>query len=231
MSDTINELAERVAIAAVVKERGPTGENFRAEFRQNFQARLEKKETRFPIYVALETALPEVFGEEIATGTAFNLTQIRTETERSPIANEWRTAIDEAAAQAVYEHFRAAEQLFAKGQPLPATECLTNAITCSIAAIAARKGWPHSSDADIANAVTLLAAGKMPDETTDLYELMQSASEQGQDLLSAFVAVMGQPDSVRFGLFYNSADGSDEDARRFAEDTVELANRIAGKIS
>jgi hypothetical protein len=83
---------------------------------------------------------------------------------------------------------------------------------------------------DIANAVTALATGQMPDETADLYELMRSASDQGQDLFSAFGAAMGQPDAVRFA-YYSSADGSDDDARHFAKDTVHLANWIAGPIS
>ena len=46
-------------------------------------------------------------------------------------------------------------------------------------------------------------------------------------MCSAFAASMGRPDSVKFGLFYDSQDGSDEDAIRFAERTIELAGWLA----
>ena len=234
MPTVIHDLAERVAIAAVTKAYGPVDEKFQARFRYNFQARLELKERRYPIYEALDTAFHEVleagFTAAVATGAAFGRPQMQAgQGWNTPISEEWQNTIDEVATQAAYEHFDAARQLFDSGQPLPATERLTDAITASITAIAARKGWPHSNDTDIANAVTALATGKMPDETADLYELMQSASDQGQDLFSAFGAAMGQPDAVRFA-YYSSADGSD-DAQRFAKATVQLANRIAGPTS
>ena len=234
MPTVIHDLAERVAIAAVTKAYGPVDEKFQARFRYNFQARLELKERRYPIYEALDTAFHEVleagFTAAVATGAAFGRPQMQAgQGWNTPISEEWQNTIDEVATQAAYEHFDAARRLFDSGQPLPATERLTDAITASITAIAARKGWPHSNDTDIANAVTALVTGKMPDETADLYELMQSASDQGQDLFSAFGAAMGQPDAVRFA-YYSSADGSD-DAQRFAKATVQLANRIAGPTS
>ena len=234
MTTAIHDLAERVAIAAVTKIYGPVDDNFKARFRHNFQARLNLKEHRYPIYDAVNTAFHEVFeagfNAAVATSAASGLPQMQTgQGWNTPISAEWQNTIDEVATQAAYEHFDAAQQLFDSGQPLMAAERLTDAITASIAAIAARKGWPHSNDMDIANAVTALATGQMPDETADLYELMRSASDQGQDLFSAFGAAMGQPDAVRFA-YYSSADGSD-DAQRFARDTVHLANWIAGPIS
>ena len=235
MITVIHDLAERVAIAAVTKAHGPVDENFQARFRHNFQARLELKERRYLIYEALDTAFHEVleagFNASVVTSAAFGLPRMQADQGwNTPISEEWQNTIYEVATQAAYEYFDAAQRLFDSGQPLPATERLTDAITASIAAIAARKGWPHSNDMDIANAVTALATGQMPDETADLYELMQSASEQGQDLFSAFGAAMGQPDAVRFA-YYSSADGSDDDAQRFAKATVQLANRIAQPTS
>ena len=234
MITTIHDLAERVAIAAVAKAYGPVDENFKARFKRNFQARLEVKERRYPIYDAIDTAFHEVFeagiNAAIATSAAYSLPHMQAGGGwNMPISDEWQSTIDEIATQAAYEHFAAAQRLFDCGQHLWATERLTDAVISSIAAIAARKGWPHANETDVVSAVTTLAAGEIPDEPTDLYELMQSASERGQDLLSAFGAAMGQPDAVRFG-YYSSANGSD-DAQRFAKDTVQLANRMAGTAS
>ena len=116
---------------------------------------------------------------------------------------------------------------------MPATERLTDAITASIAAIAAwRKGWPHSNDMDIANAVTSFmgdraghGANAGAKETADLYELMQSASEQGQDLFSAFGAAMGQPDAVRFA--YRAGHGANAGRNRgpLRTDAISLGAR------
>ena len=235
MITVIHHLAERVAVAAVTKAYGPVDEKFQTRFRHNFQARLELKERRYPIYEALDTAFHEVleagFNAAVVTSAAFGLPRMQADQGwNTPISEEWQNTIDEMATRAAYEYFDDARRLFDNGQPLPATERLTDAITASIAAIAARKGWPHSNDMDIANAVTALATGQMPGETADLYELMQSASDQGQDLFSAFGAAMGQPDAVRFA-YYSSADGSDDDAQRFAKATVQLANRIAQPTS
>ena len=50
---------------------------------------------------------------------------------------------------------------------------------------------------DVDNAVTALATGTMPKGDDDIYELLQAASEQGQDLSSAFAAdLMAQPGIV-----------------------------------
>ena len=235
MTTAIHDLAERVAIAAVIKAYGPVDNNFKRKFKRNFQTRLQLKERRYPIYDAIETAFHEVFeagiNVAIATSAAYDFPQVQSgQGWNTPISDEWQKAIDEVATQAAHEHFAAAQQLFNSNQPLRATERLSDAVTASIAAIAARKGWPHSNDMDIANAVTALATGQMPEENEDLYELMQSASEQGQDLFSAFGAAMGQPDAVRF-TYYNSVGGSNDDAQRFANDTVQLAKRIARAAS
>ena len=61
MTTAIHDLAERVAIAAVTKIYGPVDDNFKARFRHNFQASLNLKEHRYPIYDAVNTAFHEVF--------------------------------------------------------------------------------------------------------------------------------------------------------------------------
>ena len=182
MITVIHDLAERVAIAAVTKAHGPVDEKFQARFRHNFQARLELKERRYPIYEALDTAFHEVleagFNASVVTSAAFGLPRMQADQRwDTPVSEEWQNTIAEVATPAAYEHLDAARRLFDSGQPLPATERLTDAITASIAAIAARKGWPHSNDMDIANAVTALATGQMPDETADLYEKKEHNDE------------------------------------------------------
>lgn len=59
--------------------------------------------------------------------------------------------------------------------------------------------------------------------------MLESASEQGQDLNSAFAAAMGQPNAVGNKLFYDPEKGYNEDAFFLAERTIELANELAGE--
>ena len=98
-------------------------------------------------------------------------------------------------------------------------------MTCSIAAIAARNDWFHDDDG-IHEAVELLATGQNPEITGDIRQALARTSELGHDLTSAFSAAMAQPDLVKFGMGYDSANGSDEDARNFAKRTINLANRL-----
>ena len=109
---------------------------------------------------------------------------------------------------------------------MEATEHLCDGIICSIAAIAAQQGWPHQDREDFTRAVIALSTARgLPQEGSNIYELLQSASEQGQDLNSAFAAAMGQPNAVRNGFFY---DG-EEDAMFFATRTVDLARQLASE--
>ena len=59
--------------------------------------------------------------------------------------------------------------------------------------------------------------------------MLESASEQGQDLNSAFAASMGQPNAVGNKLFYDAEMGYNDDALFFAARTIELANELAGE--
>jgi hypothetical protein len=82
MTTAIHDLAERVAIAAVTKIYGPVDDNFKARFRHNFQARLNLKEHKYPIYDAVNTAFHEVFeagfNAAVATSAASGLPQMQT---------------------------------------------------------------------------------------------------------------------------------------------------------
>ena len=148
----------------------------------------------------------------------------------APITDQWAQAIRKSAETATGEHFRQAEICFDQARPQEATEHLCSGIICSIAAIAAQQGWPHQDRKDLTDAVIALSTGgELPQEGDSIYDLLQSASEQGQDLNSAFSAAMGQPNAVRTGLFYDSTNGCDDDAMFFAKRTVELARQLAGE--
>ena len=147
----------------------------------------------------------------------------------TPIEGRWGSAIRESADNATEEYFGKARGFFKNGNPLRGTEYLRSGIVCSIAAVAALRQWPHADADDDLNAVVALGAGKLPENDRQIYELLNSASEDGRALNSAFAAAMGQPDNIRAGMFYDSATGSDEDAVLFAERTVELIKRITGE--
>ncbi len=113
MITAIQDLAEQVAIAAVTKAYGPVDENFKVRFKRNFQARLEVKERRYPIYDAIDTAFHEVFeagiNAAIATSAAYSLPHMQASGGwNTPISDEWQSTIDEVATQAAYEHFATA---------------------------------------------------------------------------------------------------------------------------
>ena len=147
--------------------------------------------------------------------------------EAAPITGIWVQAVKHAAEAARVSHFERARQRFDEGREGEATEELCKAITCSIAAIASRQGWPHQSNEDLGNAVTALAVGTWPREGEDIYRMLESASAQGQDLSSAFAAAVAQPNAVGDKLFYDPEKGYNEDALFFAERTIRLANELA----
>ena len=139
----------------------------------------------------------------------------------------WSHAAKKGAEEARERHLRKARAYFGEAREAEATKELCKAITCSVAAIAAQRGWPHQTPEDVDNAVTALATGTMPKGDDDIYELLQAASEQGQDLSSAFAAAMAQPGIVGDTLFYDGKSGDNEGALMFAERTIELAYQLA----
>ena len=143
----------------------------------------------------------------------------------TPIADAW----DEAVTKTVARYFDKARRSFDEGKPLEGTETLTDAVRAAVGFIAATREWPHATREDLYNVAEGLAAGALPKENDNVFEYPDTVSEEGVELCSFFAASMGGPDSVRFGLFYDSQDGSNEDAIRFAERTIELAGRLAKK--
>ena len=90
-------------------------------------------------------------------------------------------------------------------------------------------GWPHRDPDDDLKAVVGLATGSLPAEGESIYKLLQSASQQGQDLNSAFAAAMGQPEAVRTGAYDDAGRTSDE-AMLFAKTTVKLADQLGRRL-
>ena len=121
------------------------------------------------------------------------------------------------------------QRISRKNQREQATESLCSAIICSIAATAALLGWPHRDRDDDLRTVVALATGSLPAEGESVYKLLQSASQQGQDLNSAFAAAMGQPDAVRTGA-YQDAGRTNDEAFLFARTAVTLADQLGRRL-
>lgn len=141
----------------------------------------------------------------------------------------WKEAIRHAADHAKERHFKKAKARFAEGMDSEAAEELCSAINCQVAAIAAERGWPHRTLDDIDNAVTALGTGKLPQDGDSIRDLLESASEMGDELNSAFAAARGQPTKATDRLFHEDSKEYREAATFFAERTIELANLLAGE--
>ena len=147
-----------------------------------------------------------------------------------PRVEQWVSAFRESAERLTEQSFGQAASCFQEAMPLQGTQHLKAGVISSMAAIAVLNGWPFADERDCLNAVVKLATGVMPKPEDDLYEILQSASDNGQMLNSAFAAAMGQPDEVKFGTFYDSASGSDDNAIFFARRAVDLARDLASEV-
>ena len=148
---------------------------------------------------------------------------------RTPITDQWREAIQESATESTKKYFCQATDYFKQDQREQATESLCSAIVCSIAAAAALQGWPHQDPDDDLMIMVGLATGAFPPEGASIYRLLQSASQQGQNLNSAFAAAMGQPQAVRTGA-YDDAGRTADDAFLFARTAVDLVDQLSRKL-
>ena len=146
-----------------------------------------------------------------------------------PISDQWHEAIRDSAQEATHEHFDKASTLFEENEREQATEHLCSAIICSITAIGALMGWPHRDQDDDLRVVVALATGSLPAEGESIYQLLQAASQQGQDLNSAFAAAMGQPTDVRSGA-YDEAGRTPDEAMLFAKAVVNLADELGRRL-
>ena len=222
MNETILDLAERVAIAAYEKEVGTVNTVETNRLRNNLLARIDLSKSRRPITDALNAAHMAA----VATKDAMHHRPHHESQEgHTPVGDKFSDTIDEIATKRAAHYFIQADWLFMDMQRQQATESLASAVTCSIAAIAARNGWVHD-DNGIHEAVELLATRQNPDITGDIHQALARSSELGHDLTSAFSAAMAQPDLVKFGMGYDSENGSDEDAKNFAKRAIQLAERL-----
>ncbi|MCY4367730.1 MAG: hypothetical protein OXE17_16130 [Chloroflexi bacterium] len=238
-----NEIKDVILLAAQ-RVLSQTTEGFseadEAKLRANFEERISRYSRRFPILDLLD----ELENVNDAAQTAAIATNADMKRQRrianlgweeelktfpTPISDQWVNAIQEAAAEAAEKYFRKASKYFEKNQDEQATECLCSAIICSIAATAALLGWPHRDQEDDLRTVVALATGSLPEEGKSIYKLLQSASQQGQDLNSAFAAAMGQPDAVRNGA-YEEAGRTKDEAFLFARTAVTLAVQLGRRL-
>ena len=238
-----NEIKDVILLAAqrvLSKTTGSFSEADEATLEANFEGRTAHYNKRFPILDLLDE-LEAASDTGTAAAVATNVAMKRQrgipnlgwdeelKTFRTPISDQWANAIQESAAEAAEKYFHKASTYFEKNQPEQATECLCSAIICSIAAIAALLGWPHRDRDDDIRTVVALANGSLPEEAESIYKLLQSASQQGQDLNSAFAAAMGQPDAVRNGA-YQEAGRTKDEAVLFARTAVTLAEQLSRRL-
>ena len=205
----------------------------------NFKARIDRYDGRYPIpdlLNELEEAAQQAFNAAVVTDADLRRRQSNESTAMNsdgslckPIPEHWVDAIAKSAKDATEDHFQHATDCFSQGDALQATQHLCSAIVCSITAIAAQRGWPHSDKDDDLNAVVGLETGILPAEDDDIYQMLMSASEPGLDLNSAFAAAMGQPYSIKTG-FYQEYARADENAMLFARQAVELANQLGSAV-
>ena len=238
-----NEIKDVILLAAQ-RVLSQTTEGFseadEAKLRANFEEKISRYSRRFPILDLLDE-LENVndAGQTAAIATNADMKRQRRipnlgwdeelKTFPTPITDQWVNAIQEAAAGAAEKYFRKASKYFEENQDEQATECLCSAIICSIAATAALLGWPHRDRDDDLRTVVALATGSLPEEGESIYKLLQSASQQGQDLNSAFAAAMGQPDAVRNGA-YQEAGRTKDEAFLFARTAVKLADELGRSL-
>ena len=203
------------------------------KLKRNFYARWPIEGSRFPMNDAMRAAQYAAIVSKERTSSAWD----EEGTLKAPITDVWDEVVAEAIAQyfdevhaeTVAQYFGKAQENFDRGTPLEGTEALTDAVRVALGYIAATREWPHGTRGELYNVAEGLAAGAVPKEDDNAFEYPDTVTEEGAELCSFFAASMGGPDSVKFGLFYDSQDGSDEDAIRFAERTIELAGRLAKK--
>lgn len=153
----------------------------------------------------------------------------RTGAFRTQISDRWGAAIEQSAKDATEDYFHKATEFFKIGDDEEATEHLCSAIVCSIATTGALLGWPHQNSDEDLRIVVGLATGSLPEEGESIYEVLQTACEQGQRLNSAFAAAMGQPQEVRSGA-YEDAGRTGEQVTKFARTAVQLAGKLGRNL-
>ena len=238
--DEIQEVILRAAHRILENIRGELSPAETQRLRTNLEARIPLYTGRYPILGILEeieSAADAGHTATVATNAAIkkqlgepNLGWDESLGEFStPLTDQWSQAIQKSAEETTQEHFHKATLCFEEGEHAQATEHLCSGIVCSIAAIGALLGWPHRDRDDDLRVMVGLATGSLPAEGESIYKLLQSASEQGQDLNSAFAAATGLPEDVRSGA-YNEAGRTPDEAMLFAKTVVNLADQLGRRL-
>ena len=131
MKEAVNAL-RAMGIAALTREHGKLSNEDMERFRTNLKSRLEREEAIY-IYVALETALPDVLkvGEMAEIATAQKIRQregMNSTGWTTPLTNHWGEVLQEVAEQATKEHLERAESLFGEERTVEAAEEMTHAV-------------------------------------------------------------------------------------------------------
>ena len=240
LREEIRDVILRTAQRVLERTSGNLSTPEKQRLRDNLEARIPLYTGRYPILGLLDQ-LDAVADAGHAAAVATNAA-IRAQrgqlnlgwdedlgTFRTPITDQWSSAIRESAEDVAQEYFHKASICFDEGHHEQATEHLCSAIICSIAAMAALMGWPHRNRDDDLLAVVGLATGSLPVEGESIYQLLRSASRQGQNLNSAFAAAMGQPEAVRSGA-YDDAGRTRDEAMMFAKNVVDLADQLGRRL-
>ena len=222
MNTRMENVAERIALGALRKVCVLVESPLSMEdFEKDFHSRWPRESSRFPLDDAMKVALVAAIASK---GEALGEWDHEGRSWKNPMVDAWDLAVNEA----VEEYFDNAQVSFEREEHLEGTEILTDAVRATLGYIAAGRGWPHSSDDDLYRVAAALAtSGNFPKDEENLYSLLDEASDEGMDLCGALGASMGRPDSIKCGLYGDGLDVVQDDARRFARTTIELANRLA----
>ena len=235
--EVTRELCYDAARLVIERAKGPLTSDEEASLRATFKAGIPDLTAPYHFQdlagrlegMAL-TGLAAAFNRDGDEGTGLDGLAEHRVLPSGPGVEQWVSAFRDSAERLTEKSFGQAAMCFREAMPLEGTQYLKAGVISSMAAIAALNGWAFTRDRDYLNAVIGLATGVVPQEEDDLYEILQSASDKGQMLNSAFAAAMGQPDEVMYGSFYDSASGSDDDAIFFARMAVDLARDLAGDV-
>ena len=238
--EEIKEVILRAALMAIENEAGKLSTLQKQRLQNNLEGRIPLYTGSYPILELLDQldAVADA-GQAAAVATTAAIRKQRGQmnigwddnlsTFRTPITDQWSSVIKQSATEAAQKYFHEASTCFDDDDREQATEHLCSAIICSIAAVAALLGWPHRDSHDDLRIVVGLATGSLPTKDDSIYSLLQSASQQGQNLNSAFAAAMGQPEAVRSGA-YDDAGRTPDEAMMFAQTVVTLANQLGQKL-
>ena len=150
------------------------------------------------------------------------------ESWQTTMSRAWQPAVEEV----VEEYFKAAQHSFEKGESLEGVETLTDAVRATLGYIAAVRKWPHSNHEDLYSIAAALSSGDdWPTTMEEFDRALENASEEGEEMRTAFAASMGRPRMLKFGAYAENPEGPRKDGILFATTAIELAKSLAGQAA